>query len=378
MGTPILATLGTNVVHTVTITDGGTLPSVKFVAATSTASESIGQANVAVALSAPTSKVVTVNYSAAGTATSADFTLPNNSVTFQPGETLKNIPINIADDKLIDPKETILLTLAEPINATLGPTKLHIFTIQDNDPLVGFDSLPPIVTVTTPAEGFRTNSNAIIAGRVTGDFSGIKTLQAKVDGGAASNVSVDINGFWGFTTSLLLDHSADGSHTVQFQATDLAGNVSAIASVSFVLDTIAPALPTLNLSTSSATGTLGDGITAASRVTLVGQTEPQAAVVLQGSGASTVANAFGTFQFNNVALALGENIFNFRVVDAAGNATRQSATFIRADEPLTNDVVLDWNNQTLAAIQRDRPRPPDVRNPRPRNPLTADRCVSRH
>ena len=131
---PSGATLAT-AVHTATITDGGTLPSVKFVAATSTASEAIGTTNVAVSLSAPTSKTVTVNYSTTGTATAADFTLPSNSITFLPGETTKNIAINIVDDKLIDPKETILLTLAVPLNATLGPTKLHTLTVQDNDPL---------------------------------------------------------------------------------------------------------------------------------------------------------------------------------------------------------------------------------------------------
>ncbi len=356
---PSNATLGT-AIHTATITDGGTLPSVKFVAATSTAAESIGQTNVAVALSAATSKVVTVNYSTSGTATNADFSLPSNSVTFQPGETLKNIPINIVDDKLIDPKETILLTLAVPLNATLGATKLHTFTIQDNDPLVGFDVLPPTITVQSPVDGLRTNSNVTITGQVTDDFSGVKTLQARVDGGAASNLSVDVNGFWGITTSLPLNHTADGPHVVALQATDSAGLVSAITSVGFVLDTTPPPAPTLSLSPSSDTGTVGDGETAASRATLVGTTEPQATIVLIETGATTIANASGNFQFSNVSLAIGQNTFTVRAVDDVGNAVQQPATITRVDEPLTGDVVLDWNNQTLAAIQRDAATPPQA------------------
>ncbi len=361
---PANATLGT-AIHTATITDGGTLPSVKFVAATSTAAEAIGQANVAVLLSAATSKVVTVNYSAGGTATSADFSLASNSVTFQPGETLKNIPINIVDDKRIDPKETILLTLAVPINATLGATKLHKFTIQDNDPLVGFDALPPIVTVTSPAEGLRTNTNATIAGRVMDDFSGIKTLQVKVDGGEASNVSVDANGFWGFTTSLLLDHSADGPHSVQFQATDLAGRGPVVATLSFVLDTTPPTAPTLSLSPSSDTGSVGDGETSAARATLIGQSEPFSTIALVETGATTIANASGSFQFSNVSLSLIENTptdntFTVRAVDDVGNAAQQSATITRVELQQTGDVVLDWNSQTLAAIQRDATTPPEA------------------
>jgi hypothetical protein len=63
------------------------------------------------------------------------------------------------------------------------------------------------------------------------------TLLYKVDGGSYS-ATVPV-----FAT----DHSADGSHTVSIEEVDAAGNVSSAASLSFTLDTTAPAAPTLAL-----------------------------------------------------------------------------------------------------------------------------------
>jgi VCBS repeat-containing protein len=63
------------------------------------------------------------------------------------------------------------------------------------------------------------------------------TLLYKVDGGSYS-ATVPV-----FAT----DHSADGLHTVSVEEVDAAGNVSSAASLSFTLDTIAPAAPTLAL-----------------------------------------------------------------------------------------------------------------------------------
>jgi hypothetical protein len=75
----------------------------------------------------------------------------------------------------------------------------------------------PSITYSTPAPG--------------------DALLYKVDGGSFS-ATVPV-----FAT----DHSADGPHTVSVEEQDAAGNISTAASLSFTLDTIAPAPPTLAL-----------------------------------------------------------------------------------------------------------------------------------
>src|SRR5262249_11399017 len=114
------------------------------------------------------------------------------------------------------------------------------------------DTVSPVITVTSPASNLFTNQNVTVSGQVTDDRSGVASLQAALDGGAYVPIPFDPQGSFSFLTSLPLDHTADGPHTEQLQATDRAGNVS-FATVSFSLDTVPPAItvgnPTPNLVT---------------------------------------------------------------------------------------------------------------------------------
>ena len=60
------------------------------------------------------------------------------------------------------------------------------------------------------------------------------------DEGPAADVVFSGDGSWTYPVPLALDGTADGAHTVAFQASDGVGNVSAPATVSFTLDTQAP------------------------------------------------------------------------------------------------------------------------------------------
>ena len=61
-----------------------------------------------------------------------------------------------------------------------------------------------------------------------------------LDNGTFMPLAFDVNGNFHFITSLSLDGSRDGSHNVQFRATDGAGRTSDPVTFPFTLDTRPP------------------------------------------------------------------------------------------------------------------------------------------
>src|SRR5215470_17072408 len=76
---------------------------------------------VRVALDAPSTKTVTVNYAATGgTAVSgADYRLPSGKITFAPGQTLKTVPLTLLNNPLIAGNVAVQVSLSNPVNAAL-------------------------------------------------------------------------------------------------------------------------------------------------------------------------------------------------------------------------------------------------------------------
>jgi Ca2+-binding RTX toxin-like protein len=113
----------------------------------------------------------------------------------------------------------------------------------------------------------------------------------------------------------------DGSYTLYLQAKDNLGKLSNTAQLSLKLDTAAT-LSSFTLAAESDTGAVGDRETIEEMVKLTGQTEANVVVRLQQgmtTRATTVADAQGYFEFNQVNLALGTNTFTTKVTDFAGN-----------------------------------------------------------
>jgi hypothetical protein len=79
---------------------------------------------------------VTVDYATAdGTAKApADYTATSGTLTFQPGETAKNVSVAVVGDTLVEGDETFGLILSGPVNATLaGGQQQATLTIADDD-----------------------------------------------------------------------------------------------------------------------------------------------------------------------------------------------------------------------------------------------------
>ena len=117
-------------------------PQVAFTFASSSGDESNSPVNFAVSQSAVSESDVTVDYAVTGgTAIGGgmDYILAAGTATILAGQTTTNITASVVDDIMTEPDETIIVTLSNPINATLGTNTTHTYTILDNDPLVEWE-----------------------------------------------------------------------------------------------------------------------------------------------------------------------------------------------------------------------------------------------
>jgi hypothetical protein len=133
--TPTNAQLGVTYIHTATILDNDSPPTVRFASAGQNVAEGAGTLNIAVQLSAASGFPISVPFTITGTAAGgADYTVPASPLVVPAGQAGGTITITLLNDTLAEPSETVVLTLGTPTNATLGPVTLHTATILDNEP----------------------------------------------------------------------------------------------------------------------------------------------------------------------------------------------------------------------------------------------------
>ena len=150
LSNPINATLGSDIVHILNIIDNDNPPLIDFNSTSSSGDESTSSKTITVDLSEASTKNITVNYAVTGTATGSgtDYTLANGTLSISAGETTGTITItDIVDDGLTEENETVIVTLSNPGNATLGSDSVHTYTILAND-----DDKRPILTTTSPLD----------------------------------------------------------------------------------------------------------------------------------------------------------------------------------------------------------------------------------
>ncbi len=126
---------------------------------------------------------VTVNYTASGTATAgSDYSLVPGTLTFNPGEQMKAVPLAILSDAIGEAPEVIVVSLSNPSGASLSSPTSHAITLLDVElPVVGTlfttaDSTMGVGTalgtvVATPAPGRSISGWAIVAGNTGNAFA---------------------------------------------------------------------------------------------------------------------------------------------------------------------------------------------------------------
>ncbi len=125
---------------------------------------------------------------------------------------------------------------------------------------------------------------------------------------------------------------ANGTITVSATGTDVAGNVSQIATTNFILDTLAPVAPTLVVSAANANATAAEALAGA--VTVTAEAGSTVFLTFASATGSVIKTLNGTGAAQAVALALGDlatlgngtiNV-NATIADAAGNVGSANAT----------------------------------------------------
>ncbi|MCJ8052548.1 FG-GAP-like repeat-containing protein [Shinella curvata] len=160
-----------------------------------------------------------------------------------------------------------------------------------------------------------TNSNGAL------DITGVEadaTLSYIVDGGAASG-SYDPDGL------------ADGEHTVEVRQTDVAGNVSDTASITFTIDRSAPDAVIVALASDTGTSDT-DGITNDGTLAISGlEGGTTLSYVVDGGAASS--------NFDPDALADGEHTVEVRQTDVAGNVSDATSITFTIDKTVATPAL---------------------------------------
>jgi hypothetical protein len=233
------------------------------------------------------------------------------------------------------------LSLGHGHNTVLDRTKdLGLKRVEAIDfQVLAGDSEAPVLTLElvedTGIDGSDgITNNPAIQGTVT-DNREVATLSAQLNGHGLVDMTDLVQGDGGFRLdaaqlgSILGAPLADGTYSLNLRATDPTGNFST-ATLDFVLDT-SLTIDSFGLGSEFDTEPVGDNKTTEERVTLVGQTEAGATVVLQETGVTTTADNSGQFRFEQVALAYGQNDFTVVVTDLAGNQHTASQTVTLED-----------------------------------------------
>ena len=213
------------------------------------------------------------------------------------------------------------------------------------------DSHAPTITVTAPDSNATLTASPTITGSVSDALSGVATLEAQVDGGAATAVAVDASGHFSFPAGLAVDGSADGPHTVELIAADRAGNVTT-TSLSFTLDTQAP-----TIQIRSPTGGLTTGADPTIAGTVNAAVAPLATLQAEVDGGAAAAVPFdagtGTFLFTPMlpmdGTADGSHTVQLSVTDAAGHGATTDFAFTLDTRAPTITVAGPLAGTTLAA-----------------------------
>jgi len=274
---------------TLTITDDDATPTIDFNATSSTGAESVSSKAITVDLSAVSGRSVSIDYAITGTATGSgtDYTLANGTLTIAAGSSSGTITIaSIVDDALDEDDETVIVTLSNPSNATLGSDKVHTYTITNNDAatltatLVGLADEDVTVSLSTSGTGtegtdYGAISDIIIsAGSTTGTASFTPTDDNTYEGNETAIVA--ISGVSGggasesgtqTTTITITENESAPTVSLASSASSIAENAGSSLTLTATLSGLADEDVTVSISTSG-TGTEGTDYGTISDITI--------------------------------------------------------------------------------------------------------------
>ncbi len=156
MASPVNGSIGANSTHTATIIDNDGPPQVSFFSPNQIVSEEIGVFTTSLTLSEASGKDILIPYSLSGTTTSGDYLIHDSSPLFVPaGSTSVDIHMDILEGDGYEEDETLIITLEDPQNATLGSPAVQTIVITESS--------------TTPAVSFKSVGKTVVEGNMVLD-----------------------------------------------------------------------------------------------------------------------------------------------------------------------------------------------------------------
>ena len=111
-------------------------PPVIVIGDNTTNDEGAGDSNLTVSLSAPSSKLITVNYATLDATASEgeDYTSSSGTIRFNPGDNSTVIPISVIGDGIDEENEQLYVNLSNPTNASIVDSQGMLTITDDDDP----------------------------------------------------------------------------------------------------------------------------------------------------------------------------------------------------------------------------------------------------
>jgi hypothetical protein len=177
-------------------------------------------------------------------------------------------------------------------------------------PLVTVDTVPPLITILTPAAGSTVFGNISVSGTAS-DNVGLLNVKVAIDTGTYSVAAGTSTWTFPLNTRTLIN----GSHTANAAATDTSNNVTR-SSVTFIVNNVSVASVTITSPT--------DGATISGTVLVLGTAAPSSGATLTGvqiaidGGAYTSAagTTSWTYTLNAGALSSGTHTIHARASDS--------------------------------------------------------------
>jgi hypothetical protein len=338
-------------------------PTVQWSQTTLTVDEAAGAVILTATLSSTSTQVITVEYAPSnGTATAgSDYQPASGTLTFAAGERSQNVTVNVIDDLLDEPDETIQLVLRNPANTTVGAPATTQLTLSDNDdpPAVQLSAASytaseadgtAIITVTLTAP----SAKPITVNYATSDG----TAKAGSDYAAASRSLHFAPGETSRTFALVItnDTVAEPDETLHITLSEAVNAIlgTPAAAILTLLDNDeAPPLPTVQFSTETYTVSEKAG-TATITATLSAPTQQTVTVTYETSDAS--GSHVGAPAVNGVlTFAPGQVLQSFTVPLARHGAGQPNTTILLTLRDPTNAILGTRTTATLTILDDDEP-----------------------
>ena len=266
---------------------------------------------------------VTIGYATSNSTATAgsDYVATSGTVTFAQGQTSQTVNVGVIGDTVVEPDETLTLTLSNPMGASISRGVATGTILND-------DIASPPTTTTVEAETMTASPST--AGRVVADGAASGGSALALTGSATASTTVDLAAATGVTIrartssgapnmTLLLDGVPVTTVVVRSTAWSdytIAGSIAAGSHVLGLSSSNATAQQTLYLDTITArTGAIGDDFTGAAGV-------PNSTIwtVCNGSGCGWDSGV-ETYASNNAYLDGQGNLVLQAVKTAAGGYT---------------------------------------------------------